>query len=80
MTSPQKVNFTARYKQRARLDIDELEEFFKLPPEDFDNCDPVQWWAGRRTQFPNLSRFARDVLSIPGNSLFVLILSQLTDH
>jgi hypothetical protein len=39
------------------LDIDELEEFFKLLPEDFDNCDPIQWWAGRRTQFPNLSRF-----------------------
>jgi hypothetical protein len=40
--SPQKVNFTKRYKQHARSDIDELEEFFKLPPEDFDNCDPIQ--------------------------------------
>jgi len=29
-------------------------------------CDPLQWWAGRRSQFPNLSRFARDILSMPG--------------
>jgi hypothetical protein len=78
--SPQKVNFTAWYKQRARLDIDKLEEFFKLPPEDFDNCDLVQWWAGRRTQFPNLSPFARDILSIPGKSFLVLIQSHLVDH
>jgi hypothetical protein len=39
------------------LDIDELEEFFKLP-EDFDNCDPIQWWAGCHTQFSNLLHFA----------------------
>jgi hypothetical protein len=63
--SPQKVDFTARYK-KARVFIDELEEYFKLPQENFDTCDPIQWWAGRRAQFPNLSRLARDILSIPG--------------
>jgi hypothetical protein len=63
--SPQKVDFTARYK-KARVFIDELEEYFKLPQERFDTCDPIQWWAGRRAQFPNLSRLARDILSIPG--------------
>jgi len=26
----------------------------------------LQWWAGRHSQFPNLSHFARDILSIPG--------------
>ena len=65
-TSPQKVNFTARYRQRPRATVNELEEFFSLPQEDFETCDPLQWWAGRRSQFPNLSRFARDILSIPG--------------
>jgi hypothetical protein len=64
--SPQKVDFTARYKKRTRAFIDEIEEFFKLPSETFDNCDPIQWWAGRRAQFPNLSRLARDILAIPG--------------
>jgi hypothetical protein len=68
-SSPQKVNFTARYKQRSRTDINELEEFWKLPQEDFENCDPVQWWAGRRAQFPGLSRHARDIFSIPGRFL-----------
>jgi len=63
--SPQKIDFTSRYNKRTRLDIDEIDEFFKLPPESF-SVDPIQWWAGRRAQFPNLSRLARDILSIPG--------------
>ena len=50
-----------------RLNIDEIDEFFKLPPESF-TVDPIHWWAGRRAQFPNLSRLARDILSIPGMS------------
>ena len=46
----------------------ELEEYFWLPQEDFDTCNPLAWWAGRRSQFPNLSRFAHDVLGIPGTT------------
>ena len=65
-TSPQKVNFTAQYRQRPRATVNELEEFFSLPQEDFETCDPLQWWAGHRSQFPNLSHFSRDILSIPG--------------
>jgi hypothetical protein len=64
--SPSKVNFTARYKKRTNVATDEFEEYLKLPQEDFELCDPIQWWAGRRAQFPNLSRLARDILSIPG--------------
>ena len=76
--SPQKVDFTSRYRKTPRPYLDELEEYFKLPQEDFLTCDPVQWWAGRCTQFPNLSRMARDILSIPGlvcrnqNTLYLL--------
>lgn len=62
--SPQK-NFTSRYK-RDRSMVDELDMFWKLPQEDFDSCDPLAWWAGRRSQFPNLSRYARDILAVPG--------------
>jgi hAT family C-terminal dimerisation region len=65
-TSPQKVNFTARYRQRPRATVNELEEFFSLPQEDFETCDPLQWWAGHCSQFPNLSHFACDILSMPG--------------
>ena len=46
--------------------MNELEEFFLLLQEDFETCDPLQWWVGRCSQFPNLSHFARDILSMPG--------------
>jgi hypothetical protein len=67
--SPQKVDFTSRYNKRICLNIDEIEEFFKLPPEGFA-VDPIRWWAGRHAQFPNLSRLAQDILFIPGVFLF----------
>ena len=62
--SPQK-NFTARF-QRKRIAPDELLEFWSLPQEDFDTVDPLEWWLGRRAQFPQLYRLARDIFSIPG--------------
>lgn len=65
-TSPQKVNFTSRYKQRAPPTRNEVEEFFKLPQEDFETCDPLKWWAGRAAQFPDLSKYARDLFGAPG--------------
>jgi hypothetical protein len=63
--SPQK-NFTARF-QRRHISPDELLEFWSLPQEDFETIDPLQWWLGRRVQFPQLYRLARDIFSIPGN-------------
>ena len=47
------------------LNVDEIDEFFKLLPESFA-VDSIQWWAGCRAQFPNLSRLVRDILSIQG--------------
>ena len=67
-TSPQKVNFTAHYKQQPRPVADELSDYFQLPQEDFDACNPLAWWAGRQFQFLNLSWFARDLLSMPSKS------------
>ena len=75
--SPQKVNFTARYKQRPRPVADELWDYFKLPQEDFDACNPLAWWAGRQSQFPNLSRFARDLLSMPGKLSLMILFEKL---
>ena len=63
--SPQK-SFTARYRRKDKSSINELEEYFKLPAEDFDTCNPIHWWMGRRAQFPNLFRLACDILCIPG--------------
>jgi hypothetical protein len=64
--SPQRVDFTSRYRNLPQAFTDEVQEYFKLPRANFDSCDPLQWWAGRCSQFPNLSCFARDILSIPG--------------
>jgi hypothetical protein len=72
--SPQK-SFTARYRRKEKASINELEEYFKLPTEDFDACNPIHWWVGRRAQFPNLFCMARDVLCIPGE-LSILYWSQ----
>ena len=63
--SPQK-SFTARYCRKEKASINELEEYFKLPAEDFDTCNLIHWWVGRRAQFPNLFCMACDILCIPG--------------
>jgi hypothetical protein len=65
-SSPQKVSFTARYRKGPRAPANELEEYFKLPREDFETCNPIKWWFDRRSQFPNLFVLARDLLAIPG--------------
>ena len=61
-----KKSFTAQYHRKDKPAVNELEEYFKLPLEDFDLCDPIRWWVSRQAQFPNLYRLACDVLSIPG--------------
>lgn len=73
--STAKYDFTSRYKQRERPPIDELQEFWKLEPEDFDTCDPIDWWFNHRLQFPHLYQLALDVLSIPGQFLVVIMFS-----
>jgi hypothetical protein len=47
------------------LNVDEIDDFFKLPSESFA-VDPIQWRAWCRAQFPNLSCLVQDILSIPG--------------
>lgn len=69
-TASPKKNFTARF-QRKRVARDELLEFWNLQQEDFESCDPLQWWLGRRAQFPNLYRLSCDIFSIPGMYYFI---------
>jgi len=72
--SPQKVDFTSRYQKKDRVVVNELDEYFKLPREDFDTCEPLNWWRGRRSQFPTLYRLVCDIFSIPGKSCIHLLL------
>jgi hypothetical protein len=78
--SPEKVNFTSRYQMRDRVMVDEFDEYSKLPREDFECCKPLQWWLGRRSQFPNLYRLVCDVFSIPGRTSVPCKDVQLTDE
>jgi hypothetical protein len=42
---------------------DEYAEYCALPPVPCE--DPLKWWGAHRIQFPNLSRMALNLLSIP---------------
>jgi hypothetical protein len=65
--SPEKINFITRYTRRPVLSTkNELEEYLHQQPEEWGSCDPVKWWGARKYQFPNLSRLARDIMTIPG--------------
>ena len=44
----------------------ELVEYLRLPVENVP--DPLRWWIINSHLYPNLSRMARDYLSIPGMS------------
>lgn len=70
-SSSTKYDFTSRYKQRDCAIADELQEFWRLEPEDFNTTDPISWWYSRRHQFPTLYRLALDILSIPGSAVAV---------
>lgn len=62
-----KVDFTARYSTKDVVDRDEIEEYFNVAWEkDWELCNPLEWWVGHCTQFPNLFKLARDILTIPG--------------
>lgn len=65
-----RFNFTSRYSasQGESTPDDELDEYFNMKRvKEWDGCDPVAWWGNHAAQFPNLSKLARDILSIPGN-------------
>jgi hypothetical protein len=77
LLSPQK-NFTSRFQRKTKTVLNELEEYFKLPREDFEICNPIHWWMGRCAQFPNLFWLARDILCIPGMSSLSCLLNMLS--
>jgi hypothetical protein len=71
-SSPKEIDFISRYEEPDDESRNELEEYFRLPAEHFRTCDPITWWSTRSTQYPNLCRLARDILSIPGRCHLML--------
>jgi len=43
--------------------------YFSIPSVSNNNVDPLEWWRINESQYPNLSRIARDYLSIPSTSV-----------
>ena len=41
--SPQKVDFTSCCQNLPQAFTDKVQKYFKLPCENFDICDPLQW-------------------------------------
>ena len=71
-SSPVDFDPYSRYRQNFRSKIsdssDELERYFRLNPADAHELgvDAITWWRDHKGAFPNLSRLARDIFSIPG--------------
>jgi hypothetical protein len=68
---PQKVNFTSRYQMKEHIVVNELDDYFKLPQEDFDTYKPLNWC--RCSQFPRLYRLVIDIFSIPGKLCMIIL-------
>ena len=44
----------------------EFDHYINSPP-DPDITSPLQWWKAHKEQYPNLSKMARDILSVPAS-------------
>ncbi|KAJ0126920.1 hypothetical protein HZ326_29975 [Fusarium oxysporum f. sp. albedinis] len=61
---------TANFPKKARKEApDEINLYLQMvPEEDFKEEQLLQWWLGRKTQFPRLFNMAMDLLSISAMS------------
>jgi hypothetical protein len=57
-------------KSAIQKSVSELDHYLDpiLTPIADDNVNPFEWWASRKTQFPNVAKLARKYLSIPASS------------
>jgi hypothetical protein len=51
---------------------DELTRYLNDEIENINVSDGLKWWEGKQQTYPRLSQMAKDYLSIPGESCFVL--------
>ena len=74
--SKRRFDVAARYSTNAAsLDPnDEVAQYFLLNPDDAIRLkvDPLKWWQTNQDRFPNLSRLARDIFTIPGDESLAL--------
>jgi hypothetical protein len=70
--APTFVNLTAWYEKKQQL-VNELEQYFELPKENYSACQPLKWWVGRQAQFPNLFCLVCNIFSIPSRLTHMFI-------
>ena len=56
------------FKKRHIDHTDEIKVYLSLNLSD-ENTNPLEWWRVNQSQFPNLSRMAKDYLAIPATSV-----------
>jgi hypothetical protein len=81
-STPRKFNFFSIYGDTEE-DVrpsEELDKVFQLKASGFGRSimEPVQWWKNHQDIYPNVSRLARDILSIPGKPNQLLIYVEIT--
>lgn len=57
------------FKHRYTENVDEFTTYITSPTVSDENLDPLEWWRINKTQYPQLSRMARDYLAIPATSV-----------
>ena len=78
-------NFMARYRTSQAPDLrpeDELQRFFgtnMTTCEKITKQDPLVWWRLHESEFPNVARLARDILSILCTS-FLFYFNPSSEH
>lgn len=82
-SSPASINFFAAYDPPEDTSpAFEVDEFMKHRPLGFGHNapPPLSWWKNNKVTYPNLSRFARDILCIPGELSIGYQISILLTH
>jgi hypothetical protein len=57
------------FKRQYTENFDEFKTYITSPAISDENLDPLEWWRINETQYPQLSRMARDYLAIPSTSV-----------
>ncbi len=63
------VSFVSKLYKKTRVETyDEIEKYLSLPIAD-QKTEPLFWWKNNCLEFPNLSKFAFEILIIPASSV-----------
>jgi hypothetical protein len=57
------------FKRHHVENIDEVKAYITSQTICDENLDPLEWWRINESQFPHLSKMARDYLAIPATSV-----------